>query len=99
VYHFINNIDDGLKCPRNKYAGVYRGADSTIILLCLERVEQLSKFAKLYIIYTVCLLLYMDKHISVRPHLFTFILRIWNLINRIGYVLECDIPPLSKVII
>jgi hypothetical protein len=31
--------------------------------------------------------------------LFPFILRNWNLTNGIDYFLECDIPPLSKVII
>jgi hypothetical protein len=37
--------------------------------------------------------------ISIRPRLFRFILRNWNLTIGIGYFLECDIPPLSKVII
>jgi hypothetical protein len=36
---------------------------------------------------------------TFRSRLFPFILRNWNLTNEIGYFLECDIPPLSKVII
>jgi hypothetical protein len=36
---------------------------------------------------------------TLRPRLFPFISRNWNLTNGIGYFLEYDIPPLSKVII
>jgi hypothetical protein len=36
---------------------------------------------------------------SLRSRLFPFISRNWNLTNGIGYFLEYDIPPLSKVII
>jgi hypothetical protein len=36
---------------------------------------------------------------SVRPRLFPFISRNWNLTNKIRYFLEYDITPLSKVII
>jgi hypothetical protein len=36
---------------------------------------------------------------TLMPRLFPFILRNWNLTNGICFFLECDIPPLSKVII
>jgi hypothetical protein len=39
------------------------------------------------------------SNFSIRPRLFPFILRNWNLTIEICYFLECDIPPLFKVTI
>jgi hypothetical protein len=45
------------------------------------------------------MLCFSQEQKKLRARLFPFILRNWNLINGVGYFLECGIPQLSKVYI